>query len=462
MDRVKGVGEARLSPVSRESWLPRLTGRAMGDLRIWLWVCGLFVGLGLPYAVMTLGVPAERALSPIMFAATVSAGILLGDINYCLARGVVGGRVHGLASAMRHVEQALADGDFSGSRWPVVSATDEFAQLTGSFDRLVGSLAGQRRVAGDTAAVAASLAAHLELDALATVTLRELADRVGCAGAALLCVYNGRVLLAGSTGIANPDRLTEAEVVHEVFSGGKRVTIELPEDVIVTAALVDARPRLVQALPLLAGARVVGVLLLSWLQPPAAQASDVVAATLPGLAVALNNALTHEDLQRVAGLDPLTGVYNRRFGLQRLNEEFSRSARSGDPLGVLMMDLDHFKAVNDTYGHVVGDRVLQAVIWSARGVLREGDVLVRYGGEEFLIVLPGAGCADISATAERVRRAISQADIVEGGQRIRVTVSIGGAGLPHPQSESPADLLNLADQAVYSAKTYGRDRCVIA
>jgi len=126
-------------------------------------------------------------------------------------------------------------------------------------------------------------------------------------------------------------------------------------------------------------------------QPSSPEAGAVLNATLPGLAVALNNSLNHQDLQRVAALDPLTGVYNRRFGLQRLTEEFGRSVRSGDPLGVLMLDLDHFKAVNDTYGHLVGDRVLQTVVRAARQILREGDVLLRYGGEEFIIVLPGAG-----------------------------------------------------------------------
>ena len=185
-------------------------------------------------------------------------------------------------------------------------------------------------------------------------------------------------------------------------------------------------------------------------------------ATLPGLAVALNNSLNHEDLQRVAALDPLTGVYNRRFGLQRLTEEFGRSIRSGDPLGVLMLDLDHFKAVNDTYGHLVGDRVLQTVVRAARQVLREGDVLLRYGGEEFVIVLPGAGRDDLVQMAERVRRAVAEAEITEAGQRIPVTVSIGGSGLPDKNATNPQDLIVVADAAMYTSKESGRDRCVIA
>lgn len=237
--------------------------------------------------------------------------------------------------------------------------------------------------------------------------------------------------------------------------------LHLPTDVVVSGSLVDFVPQEVQVLPVLYGVVPVGVLVVAFARPSSPEAGAVLNATLPGLGVALNNALNHEDLQRVAAMDPLTGVYNRRFGLQRLTEEFGRSVRSGDPLGALMFDLDHFKAVNDTYGHLVGDRVLQAVVHAAQLVLREGDVLLRYGGEEFLIVLPGAGRDDLAQLAERVRHAVAEAEITEAGQRIPVTVSIGGSGLPDKNATNPQDLIALADAATYTSKEYGRDRYVI-
>lgn len=158
----------------------------------------------------------------------------------------------------------------------------------------------------------------------------------------------------------------------------------------------------------------------------------------------------------------MTSVYNRRFGIERLTEEVARSQRSGDSLGLLMLDLDHFKSINDTYGHLVGDRVLQAAVGATREVLRDGDVLVRYGGEEFLVILPGAGRRDLSDMAERIRRSISEAEIVTGGHRLSITVSIGGAGLPDQLVRDPVGLIGIADQALYTAKAAGRDRCVIA
>ena len=106
--------------------------------------------------------------------------------------------------------------------------------------------------------------------------------------------------------------------------------------------------------------------------------------------------------------------------------------------------------------------MLQSVVRAARQVLREGDVLLRYGGEEFMIVLPGAGRDDLEQTAERVRRAVAEAEIAEAGQRIPVTVSIGGSGLPDKSATSPQDLIVVADAALYTSKESGRDRWVVA
>ena len=181
-----------------------------------------------------------------------------------------------------------------------------------------------------------------------------------------------------------------------------------------------------------------------------------------GLGLAVNNALAHERLQRLAALDPLTGVYNRRFGLGRLHEEFGRAMRANTPLGVIMLDIDHFKSVNDTYGHQVGDRVLTSVAGIAASILREGDILIRYGGEEFLGVLPAAASEDIRSIGERVRRAVEESSVVEGGNTIRITVSIGGAAYPNQNVEGEESLVELADEALYDAKQSGRNQVRVA
>jgi two-component system cell cycle response regulator len=441
----------------------------MLDLRLWMLGFGMLIGSSFPFVVILLGVPRDIALRPGFFAATLVAGLAVAEVNHLLARAVVGVRLRSLAAGMQRVEvllDATRGGDWAdydpAACMVAVDSADELGEVAGSFNALVTGLSSSHRVSDGVTMLSKALAAHLEMDALAESVLRELSIRTGCDAAGLLVVTNGRVEVAGSRGIRDVEQLASAEAVLTALRTGQPTVQQLSPDVVVTGSLVDFIPQEVQVLPVRYGVVTVGVLVVAFAQPSSPEARAVLRATLPGLAVAVNNVLNHEALQRVAALDPLTGVFNRRFGLQRLTEEFGRSVRSGDPLGVLMLDLDHFKAVNDTYGHLVGDRVLQAVVRSIRQVLRDGDVLLRYGGEEFLVLLPGAGREDLTKMAERVRHAIAEADITEAGQRIPVTASIGGSGIPDTKVTNPQELIGVADTALYAAKESGRDRCVIA
>ncbi len=431
---------------------------------------GLLIGLAFPFVVVLLGVPRDIALRPSFFTATLVAGLVVAEVNHLLARTVVGVRLRSLVGGMQRGEGSLVDASRSGD-WAgcdpaactvPVDSTDELGEVAASFNRLVTGLSNSHQVSDGIKSLSRAFAAHLELGALAEATLGELSIRTACDAACLLVVNNGRVEVGGSSGVRDAEQLVAGETVLTALRTARPTVLHLSADVMVSGSLVDFTPQEVQVVPVSYGVVPVGVLVVAFAQPSSPQARAVLNATMPGLAVALNNALNHENLQRVAAMDPLTGVYNRRFGLQRLTEEFGRSSRSGDPLGLLMLDLDHFKAVNDTYGHLVGDRVLQTVVRAARQVLREGDVLLRYGGEEFLIVLPGAGRDDLMQMAERVRRAVAEAEVTEAGQRIPVTVSIGGSGLPDNNATKPQDLIVVADAAMYSSKESGRDRWVIA
>ncbi|MBT8093167.1 MAG: GGDEF domain-containing protein, partial [Gammaproteobacteria bacterium] len=177
---------------------------------------------------------------------------------------------------------------------------------------------------------------------------------------------------------------------------------------------------------------------------------------------ALSNAMKHGDLQRIAALDPLTNCYNRRFGLTRLREEFSRSQRHESPLGVIMFDIDHFKSINDSHGHLIGDRMLANVAKVAKANLREGDILVRYGGEEFLCILPGATTEGAAEACERIRHTIEEMTVRDRGQTIRCTVSLGFASIPATSAEDETALIQVTDEALYRAKNDGRNRTVEA
>lgn len=165
-----------------------------------------------------------------------------------------------------------------------------------------------------------------------------------------------------------------------------------------------------------------------------------------------------EQLRTLATRDFLTGAFNRRHFVELSERERQRSLRSGSALSLCLFDADHFKRVNDVYGHVAGDHVLTAMARAAQSVLRAGDVLGRLGGEEFAILLPDTELAGARAVAERVRRAVANSAVPNGGssEAIRVTISIGVAQL---QPDEPFEgLLKRADRALYAAKDLGRDR----
>ena len=171
-------------------------------------------------------------------------------------------------------------------------------------------------------------------------------------------------------------------------------------------------------------------------------------------------ARANESLRRMSQTDGLTGVDNRRHIEERLTEMFDHAARLNEPLAVVMCDVDHFKSVNDTYGHQAGDAVLRQLAEVLRQTAREIDRVGRYGGEEFVVVLPGAGLDDAVAFAERVRRAVAERQFVYEGGTVRRTLSAGVAAWPNPEMRHQEALVKAADEALYVAKERGRNRVV--
>jgi len=164
------------------------------------------------------------------------------------------------------------------------------------------------------------------------------------------------------------------------------------------------------------------------------------------------------ELDQLSRTDMLTGMYNRRHLEQELERLHNDATRHRSPLSVLLLDLDHFKHVNDTYGHPAGDDVLQEFARRVSAELRAGDIGGRWGGEEFLIIMPRTALADASALAERIRSVTAAAPVVSAGASIVITVSGGCAVGP---GESPARLVQAADSCLYRAKEEGRDRIVL-
>jgi diguanylate cyclase (GGDEF)-like protein len=158
-----------------------------------------------------------------------------------------------------------------------------------------------------------------------------------------------------------------------------------------------------------------------------------------------------------AAIDPVSGLFNRRYFHTRIQEELQRAQRHALSIGLLMIDVDDFKVVNDTYGHLVGDTVIRLIADVLRRSVRVFDICTRFGGEEFAVLMPGSSAADAARIAERIRQRAENCTSAEPGlAAVKVTVSIGLA-VSRPDS-SPRDLINRADVALYQAKRSGKNR----
>jgi diguanylate cyclase (GGDEF)-like protein len=168
-----------------------------------------------------------------------------------------------------------------------------------------------------------------------------------------------------------------------------------------------------------------------------------------------------DELQKLAITDPLTGLFNRRHFFEVAEKEFAKSVRYHRPLSVILFDIDLFKNINDTYGHIIGDQTLIQIGKLLLEMGRQTDMAARYGGEEFVILLTETDCADADVVAERLKKLMEDSPIQSGKDDVHFTASFGVTGMDeNAPSETLDRLISQADQALYEAKRTGRNRVV--
>ncbi|MCB2225386.1 MAG: GGDEF domain-containing protein [Desulfarculaceae bacterium] len=245
-----------------------------------------------------------------------------------------------------------------------------------------------------------------------------------------------------------------------------RLALESPKDV--TRATV-----LVTGVALLVSWLITGVLILTIRSfSPAGLVTAALASTLAPLVAApllsrrnfklmlrLNQACS--EVERLSRTDDLTQTYNRRYFMEMTRRELALSARHGYPVSLLLMDLDSFKEINDSLGHLAGDRALLACAGLIKDTIRMGDVLGRFGGDEFLVLAPFTGLESAALLAERIRRAMAESGVMVDNRRVSVHLSVGVVSNEQGVN-SEDELLGLADQALYRAKEMGGDRIELA
>ena len=271
--------------------------------------------------------------------------------------------------------------------------------------------------------------------------------------------------------LVSPDRFpffhTVIEGKQPVFSADhiKMITSSLPEqggpflNRLIKTIGVSAKTKTL-FLPLIAKEKVIGTF---WLWGDNLEESYLQAASIfaSQVAISLENARLYQEIQQLAVTDELTRLYNRRGVLELGQREFNRSVRYSHPLSALMIDIDHFKRINDTFGHPIGDQVLFALAERCRQSLRREDILARFGGEEFLVLLPETDLPSALGGAERLRNVVTQDPTNTRTGEGQLAISIGVA-TRREGMQNLMDLIGRADEALYAAKQAGRDQVMVA
>jgi two-component system, cell cycle response regulator len=402
----------------------------------------------------------------------VAIGLLVATaLGYALARL--------LARPLQRLAEgamAVASGDFdthvdAEGRGDVAQLAEAFNSMTQNLRGYVGELRKSRdELRRGLDRLGETLSSTHDLEGMFAVILDTAAVTLGAkAGAVYLLSPSGRdVRLEVARGYQAPERasLRIGEGIAGRSAAGISVLLPSEREPVSPSRPVEPAAPTAVAVPLIRGDRTMGVLALYGRSIPEPFVQDDVA-TLGSFAaqasVAVENVLLHKEAQRLSITDGLTGVWNRRYLQLTLTKEIERAQRFGRPLSVLLMDIDHFKLVNDAHGHQVGDEVLVELTRRTMSTIRgQIDSLARYGGEEFIVVLPETPSDGAKVVADKILAVIRHRPFVEDADTgVPLTVSIGVAAFPEDGSTAD-ELVRAADLAMYRAKEAGRDRVEVA
>jgi two-component system cell cycle response regulator len=455
-----------------------------------------------PLLALTLSVTIDRPPGggldrrlPAMLAMLAAAFCVVATLLGALLARLVSQPLHELAEQAR----AIARGDFANPP-SAVRSTGEIGELARAFDSMrvdlgayVAAVRGSRdELARAMFRLGQTLSSTHDLPRLLAVVLEAaVRSRQGVAGSVLLLSVDRASLVRQATfGLPAGELAARVPVGHgiagTVAASGRPVVVSAAADrdaeqdggTTATAAPAAVPPAGAArapaepaastqvSVPLVAQGRVLGVLSVYERETGEAftlEDATVLADFAVQAAVAVENVQLHEEAERLSLTDAVTGTWNYRYFERRLEQELERSRRFGRLFALLLLDLDHFKLVNDRHGHQLGDEVLVELTRRITAIVRDIDTFARYGGEEFVLILPETNLVGGIAVAEKLRGAVASAPFAvrPGGEGVRLTVSLGVACYPE-HATSTSELLRAADTAMYEAKRRGRNRVMTA
>lgn len=432
---------------------------------------GVIVGMVFPLFAK-IALDSDQALSLRFLLLCVCAGVAVGMANFALYRFFVSQELERVVQGMKNINdnvtKAICNEDkFHGECQLAVNSTDMIGEMAVSFNSM--SLAISERISQEGAIrrYMAELSTTVELDKSSRTILEAMAEGCGAVAGVLFGKINNDFYSLAVFGFDKSKELPEAfKIEHgplnQAVIKGQVVSLSPEEDGLEWAELTTPfgklQPKAIHFIPLIVESRTIGLIALGSKRSDISQEQFRMIDSLRSyFAPYLQNSLLHKKIEQLATVDGLTNIMNRRYGIQRLKEEFSKSIRHGTALSAIILDIDFFKNVNDTFGHVAGDEVLKGVADTLQANSRAGEVVCRYGGEEFLVIVPGGRQDDAVILADRLRRAVERIKVKWHDKTIFITSSFGVATWPINKVSSGMELVDAADDALYLAKKKGRN-----
>ena len=435
---------------------------------------GLLVGLIFPpFARLVLDT--KDAYSPLFILMCVGAGLIVGFANFAIFNIVVTKELSTIQKGMDHIHENISEIEVMESNCLEectldVNSADIIGEISKSFNNMAFQIFNRLELEGNTREINTVLMQSVEVEDVAESILEKMAEVLDAKAGLIYGGSADEMQVYANFGIdtGGIQKILYSEAFGPIEKSLSSGNIEQYtqtngwEWFSQSTPLGNFKPGSIIIIPMMAKNKPVGMVLVACNQKKINEKQVKSLEAMRSFAAPnLDNAILHKRISDLAAIDELTGILNRRFGMRRLKEEFSRASRHGAPVSAVMMDIDHFKTFNDTFGHSAGDVVLKMVANTIQENLRMEDMVCRYGGEEFLVGLSGAGMNDSAVIIERIRRAIETNHIDWGGKQLNVTITCGIATYPIVRASVCEELITSADQALYAAKDLGRNLVAI-
>ena len=436
---------------------------------------GLFIGICFPFVARTV-LHSEQALSPQFFGLCLGAGLLVGLVNYLLFHLVISRELDRIIQGMQNISTGIKEAQRLESTFDnpcelEISSDDRLGEVIMAFNSMGHTIDERQRQERGLRELMNTLSDCVDLTFIGQIMLSHIPAPPAWQHALLYVHIEDEyhcIALKNVNRDSVPETLAEADFAFLQETHPESFFTQTAEESgfnsmeLIVSDTVCA-PTHVTVVPLTGNDRIIAIIITAChtYTPLDEDCKRKCRSFCDHVEPYLRHALLHNKIEKQATLDGLSRALNRRAGMERLQNEYSAAVRHKLNISLIMLDIDHFKKVNDIYGHQAGDMVIRELARRMMTNLRDEDIFFRYGGEEFVVILSHVDLKGAVLCAERIRFVIRDEPFNTGLEKLEIKISLGVVSWPDTQANDPDMLNNLADKALYRAKDWGRDQVAV-